>query len=382
MADDTDPWAAFRDQSQQTSAAPDPWAAFRDKAPAAAPEGNRVVYPERGGVAPGPASSGDPTYDLFVSQEAQNDPRAFSQKAKDVSKYYGELGILSGDSATFGLGNRAMAYGRALADGYAGEGVNYGRRIDEQNAYLNKLREADPDRAVAAELLGGYASGAGLGRAGLTLAKPTAGWINRAIRGGTEGAGYGAAQAVGQNYGDVWEKGAAAVPGGILGFGMGAGIPLAASAGTSIWNALGGRLSKLPAPLLRAVEADRAGVEGLSDMGPAAMLPDAGPSMRGLAQGASTTPGTGRTALHENLTAREQETIPRMTAERERIMGPAPSPAICREANAEARRAMSRRNGRKHSRMPKAVDTQGVANRIEELIGQQARRCASRSGKD
>jgi len=319
-----------------------------------------------------PLPPSDPVQDMFVPAEAQRAAATpFPERAAASTQFYGPMAPMAADTFTFGLGNRGVAYGRSLIGRALGEETDYAQKVAEQNEYLKRIREEQPERAIAADLTGGMLGGAGMARAGITLARPGVGWISRAVRGGTEGALQGAAQGAGQNYGDWGDKAAAAAPGAIFGGVVGTSLPLAVSGSAGIRdlaNVMRGRTAAYPPSLLRAVEADRAGLEALPQMGPEGMVPDAGPSLRVLAQGAVTQPGTGRTALIGNLTRREEATIPRMTAERERIFGgPALTPTEVRNEVNAARQAMDP-EWRAAFQGAHAVDTTPIANRLDADI--------------
>jgi len=309
----------------------------------------------------------DPTEQLFVSREAI-DPQA--KRVENLPKYYGEMIPMAADAATFGLGNRAVAHIRAVL-GEGSWGDNYNKHIASQNAYLKQLRDADPDRAVMSELLGGVGSGAGLARAGITLAKPGVGWISRAVRGGAEGALQGAAQGAGQSYGTLGEKALAAGTGAAMGGTFGTGIPLAVS-GTAVPKTLfdmyKGNVPKYPPSMLRAAEADRAALEVLPQkMGPEGMLVDT-PSMRRVAAGAMTVPGPGATKMETNLLARERETPLRLREGLDTKFGPTPVP---KHIEAEVERA-AREIGPEWDKAfnnAKAVDADKVALWLEGQIG-------------
>ena len=281
-----------------------------------------VVSLPDSGVSPAPELTADPSGGMFSAPEATAASQTpFIQRATDLNKGIAEGGILAADAATYGMGNRAIAWGRGVA---SQEG--YDKYIEQQNAYLNRLRAENPERAIAAELTGGFLGGSGLARAGITLARPGVGWVSRAIRGTAEGAAHGAAQSAGQNYGDWGDKVSAGAQGAVLGGVLGGGVPIGVSAAAGARNlhrAMRGNRPEFPPSLLRAVDADRQGVQNLTTQyGPDAMLPDAGPSMRGLAQGAATAPGEGRSALDAALRARDRQTGRRIEAGAEDILGP------------------------------------------------------------
>jgi hypothetical protein len=342
------------------------------KTPAPPPVGHYAK--PRQPVAEGPASSGDPTYDLFVSPEAQNAPGTVGERAAKLPQYYGEMLPMAADSATYGLGNRGVAWGRSVLEGQ--RGGTYADRLAEQNAYLNQLREADPDRAVMAELLGGVAGGAGLAKAGITLAKPGVGWISRAVRGGTEGALQGAAQGAGGSYGTLEDKLIAAGKGGAMGGVLGTGVPLAvtgASGVKTLADIYKGNIPQYPPAFLRAVDADllpggrRVGVQNVGSLGDEGALVDTGPSMLRLAAAAKATPGEGSSKLENMLVAREDMTTPRVREGTKQALGPDFVPShverdvelALKQIGPEWDAALN--NG-------KAVDTQKLANWLDTQI--------------
>jgi hypothetical protein len=152
---------------------------------------------------------------------------------------------------------------------------------------------------------------------------------------------------------------------------FGGAVPLAGSAGAgarSVVRLARGEADELPAQLLRGVEADRAGIEGMRrTLGPDGMLVDTGPTMRGIAQGAAATPGEGRTRLVNTLAERERETVPRMTAGREAITGPAPTTREINEQITADMRAMDP-EWRAAGRGARAVDTTPIAHDLDALI--------------
>ena len=315
--------------------------------------------------------SDDPITSMFVSPEALAvSERPFTERAAESATFYGPMAPIAADTATFGVGNRALAYTRSLIGRALGEETDYAQKLAEQNTTLERWRQEEPERSIAAELTGGVAGPMGIARTGFTLARPGAGWISRAARGGAEGAAYGAAQGAGHEYGNVGDKILAGGTGAAFGAAVGAGVPLAvsgAAGGRALWNAARGRPPEYPTALARAVEADRPGVENMFDLGPEAMLPDTGPSVRVLAQGAATGTGPGRSALVNALRLREEQTIPRMTAERQRILGPAPVPGQVAEQLDEARAALGPGYERAFARA-RAVDPEPVAHWIEAQI--------------
>ena len=119
------------------------------------------------------------------------------------------------------------------------------------------------------------------------------------------------------------------------GFGFGAALPAAGSlakgaydAGSALFAPVIEGLGRPASALMRlAAKADGASAESLSKLGPDAMLPDTGPSMLGLAQGAATGVGPGLSALVKALEARNAATSQRLGETLDQHLGPTPVPS-------------------------------------------------------
>lgn len=265
----------------------------------------------------------------------QRDDRPWKEKAADVADWHQKALRLAGNSFTYGLGDRARAIGQTLWGTTPAGGPGYSEALKEQNAITQKIRDENPQRAIAADIGGAVAGGFGLARAGVTTAGrfATAPWYARAGAAGAEGAALGAAQGAGNTYTgnpmDYAENaGKGAMVGGLLGLPGPAVGQLAGSAARGVQNMWGDRRG-IPAALAAAAHTDAAGVATLQNRGARAMLPDAGPAMQGVAQGAALPgpgPSTGRSALIENLTERNRTVPQTITGEVNRTFGRAPTP--------------------------------------------------------
>ena len=130
--------------------------------------------------------------------------------------------------------------------------------------------------------------------------------------------------------------------GATLGVGIGAAAPAAGRPGRRA-PIVAWPIAACSADLTAIAEAAQADAPGLQRVSPTpgAMLPDAGPSMLGVAQGAVTgTGGPGRTALVDALGARDVATGQRITGEVNRTFGPARVPSQVQEGIRGAQQAL------------------------------------------
>lgn len=274
------------------------------------------------------------------------------------------------NALTFGLADK-FAGGM---DALTGAAPSYDAGVKSQRAQTQKAREDDPGAAVVGELAGGVAGGAGLIKSGVTLAgRVGPKLLPRVLGYGLEGGAYGAAHGAGntysdkpQDYVDNAKKGAS------FGAAVGAGLPVAGTVASGAYRTgsafLGPRVadtSRGASAMLRAAaQADETGIHNLPQMGGAAMLPDAGPAMLGLAQGAGTGTGQGRSRLVNALTTREQQTGPRLARSLDDNLGPAPVPSQI-EDGLEASRQAVRLQYAPAIASGRAVNTQQLANALD-----------------
>lgn len=280
---------------------------------------------------------------------------------------------LAASGATFGLADKFAG----AMDYLTGRAKSYDEGVKAQRAETQAIRDASPGPAAVAEALGGLGTGAGLATSGLTLAgRMGPRLLPRVFGYGAEGAGYGAAHGAGSTYSDKaadYLEGAksGATAGGLIG----GGLPVAGAAAGPAYRAaaafLGPRVegaSRGASAMLRgAAQADEAGLQGLPQMGPDAMLIDAGPAMLGLGQGAGTGTGAGRTRLVNNLRGRDVNTGARLAQSLDENLGPAPIPSKIEAGLKAERKALSPEYEAAFDQA-KAVDTQSVINKIDEMI--------------
>jgi len=249
----------------------------------------------------------------------------------EVGEYYSKLGRLSTNALTFGLADRFAAAGETLTGG----APSYAEALKQQRGTSEQIAKENPQMAVAADIVGGAGGGMGLARMGLTTAGrfAAAPWYARGAAAGLEGAAQGAAQGAGNTYSGnpmdyVSNAGQGAALGGALGLVAPAVGQVAGAAAKGAQNMWGDRMG-VPGALARAAQTDAPGVANLQNRGARAMLPDAGPAMQGVAQGAVLGgEGPGRAAIINNLTARNQTVPQAITGEVDQIFGPARTPSV------------------------------------------------------
>jgi hypothetical protein len=229
----------------------------------------------------------------------------------------------------FGLGDRA----RAGMDAVIGAG-SYGDSLGREQAETAQFQATHPIAAPAVEAVGNITTPIGvIGAAarGATLGtKMLYGAGAGALLGGVQGA------ASSKDWTNLPQTAIDAGIGGIVGGGVGAAMPGAAriiGAGYGrVADAISGRADGMSRSasrhLVDAIAADTpAAVQArLAELGPDAMLVDAGPSLLGKGQGASLNSDEGRTILQGRLTARDQATNQRIMEDVNRALGPAEDP--------------------------------------------------------
>lgn len=277
---------------------------------------------------------------------------------------------LVSNSLTFGLADK-FAGGM---DALTGQAPSYDAGVKAQRAQTQSIRDAAPAPAMAAEVAGGLLGGAGMVKSGLTLANRVGpGMLARILGYGTEGAAYGAAHGAGNTYSDKGSDYTAnAAKGALTGAAIGGALPVVGSvagAGYRLGSAfLGPRVegvSRGPSAMLRgAAMADEQGMRNLPQMGPDAMLVDAGPAMLGLGQGAGTGTGPGRSQLVNALTGRDNQTGQRLAQTLDNSLGPSPVPSQV-EAHLSGNRALVAQDYEPIIQNATAVNPMRLANQLD-----------------
>ena len=313
-----------------------------------------------------------------MAEEKPFDPDAFLEKPFDPDEFLKKTAPTTWDqlqnvargasnAATFYEWDRARAGLQALTSD-----KTYAEALKEEVAKSKRAgEEAGPFLRGTGEALGGMVPGVGLtaatSRALGTAARPV---LQRMGIGAAEGGVLGAAQGAGATYtGKPEDYLTNAGMGATLGVGIGAAAPAAGTVAAGAYRGLANRgmFGGPSRAIAEAAQADAAGLQRVATT-PGAMLPDAGPSMLGVAQGAVTgTGGPGRTALVEGLRARDVATPQRITGEINQTFGPAPVPSQVEEGIRGAQRALGPQYEAALARA-RAVDTSALARDLETQI--------------
>lgn len=235
------------------------------------------------------------------------------------------------------LGDRAAA----ALDTVSGTGLpnaNYAKNLANEQA---QTQWAQSEHPIASRVLGGAGSLAGAGAIAATLPEDiglgAAALGGRAIGSAITGGGISGVNAASAEP-DLTAPG---VPGRVgtataLGAGLGGVAPIAGvglgSAYTGTMNAVNGGAEGVSRaasrPLVRALAADDPSAVSarMQNLGPLAMLADAGPAMRETAQAVAIENPEGLSTVERNLTARNAGTNQRLQSDINTALGPAASP--------------------------------------------------------
>jgi hypothetical protein len=272
---------------------------------------------------------------------------------------------VAGHSATFGLDDRL----RGLYSQLTG-GKGYSAATDEAAAATAAAQQRlGPGGEFAAAATGAMLPGVALPKLGVTLFREGLPLASRVWRGIAEGAGYGAAQGAGQTYsGNPEDYAVSAGKGAGMGAVLGGVAPVVGQTLGSGYRWLANKgwgKDAVPQVIADAANAD---ISGLRNLPPGGMLPDAGPSMQGVAQGAVTgTGGEGRTALVTALENRDAGAGQRIQGTVDALYGPAPVPS---RLEAGVRQQMANMGPAYDAvlNQAKAVDTEPAANWLQTQI--------------
>lgn len=361
----TDKWwtAAPLAPAQVPAAADGEWwkaAPLADAAPVSAPQ-----------MAPEYDAMGNPTGGMVAAPAPVT--MGYGEQMGKIGGLVDKGVRLLANGATFGMADR-FAGGM---DALTGQAPSYSEGVGAQHAKTEEIRKEAPILSTVIEAAGGLGTGLGLAKNGITLAgRVGPGLLRRGFGFGLEGAGYGAAAGAGNTYSDNPQDFADnAASGARTGLLIGGALPLAGAAASGafrlakpIFSRPIDGVGRTGSTLMRvAAQADEPGLRGLVNLGPEAMLPDAGPSMLGLAQGAGTGTGPGRSALVNALRERDAGVGQRLAASVDEALGPAPIPSRVDAGLKTSQRALSPEY-EKALEGAKAVDSLPIAERIETLI--------------
>lgn len=320
-----------------------------------------------------PAAPADP----FAAPTGAEAPPAlaamgYGELAKTAGRTVDNIVRSAANSMTFGMADR-FAGGM---DALTGRAPSYDAGLTAQRAESEARRKEQPAAAVVGDVAGGLTGGIGLAKSGVTLAgRVGSGLLPRVLGYGTEGALYGAAHGAGNTYsGNPMDYVEAAKKGGTTGALIGGALPVLGSVAAPIYRTaaafLGPRVegaSRGASAMLRAAaQADEAGLRALPEMGPEAMLVDAGPAMLGLGQGAGTGTGAGRTALVNALRHRDTRTGQRLADALDMNLGPSPVPSRV-EAHLSGDRAYAGLGYEPLLQNAQAVNTRALADQLDNI---------------
>lgn len=224
-----------------------------------------------------------------------------------------------------------------------GAGNDYAANLERERKRTDEFATEHPYVSGGANLVGGVALPLGaLGAAakGVSLGAKT-------LLGAGAGAGFGAVQgaAGSKDWTDLPQTAKDAAFGAGTGALIGGAIPgTSAAVGAAygkVMNAMRGRVEGMSrgasSHVIKGVEADGpAAVRArLDELGPDAMLGDAGPALLGKLQGAALNSDEGRSVAMNALTTRDKGTNARIQSDVNRVLGPAEDPQL---ASANIRR--------------------------------------------
>lgn len=290
--------------AQPAEAAP----AQPSEAPAAVPSSVAVV-PQEAPAAPEPAPTSSNPGVLQRIREAVHAPTRIL-----------ENGIL------LGLGDRA----RAGMDAIIGNG-SYGGNLKREQAETASYEREHPAAAIASGLVGGAVAPIGA----IGAASRGADLVTKSLLAAGAGGAIGGLQGglSSKDWTDIPQTAKDVATSGVVGGGLGLVLPgagQAIGAGVrSVADVLRGRADGMTRAatghLARAIEAD-GGMPAvrtrLDELGPDAMLLDAGQSLKGMAQGANLVAPEARAMTSARLQARDDLTNTRIKGDVDRILGP------------------------------------------------------------
>lgn len=317
-------------------------------------------YAPRTTVTPGDENP----FSKYAPKAAAAEEGTLSKVARAADGYVRQIA----DGVTFGLADKVAA----KLDEMTGRGGSYDDNLKTERARTETFAEENPISATAAQIAGGIVTGGGLAKAGVTLLPRVAGkgMAAKIGAGAAEGAAYGAVTGAGHTDGQASDYVDGAAEGAKYGALIGGALPIAGKAIGKAYETVEplvrGQARDLPrgagGVLASATSADRAGLDAVKQLGPDAMLADAGPSFLGIAQGVATRPGEGRSALVNAVTERNQGRTGRLAADTAENLGPARSPIEATQELAATRAAKT------NPAITKALAEAGPVD-VSEVVG-------------
>lgn len=285
---------------------------------------NRVTDPAILAQLNAPVSKGNRVTDPAVlAQLNAPEPKSYVQKIDDVVRALA-------NGMTFGLADRFAA----KMDEATGRGGDYAGNLEAEREKTDRFASEHPVISTGANLVGGAAVPIGA----IGAAAKGVGLGTKILYGAGAGAGIGGVQGAmeSRDWSDPVQVLKDAGKGMVIGGAIGGAIPVGGKvigAGYNVVaNAARGRVDGMSRAagghLINAMEADgpAAVQQRMRELGPDAMLADAGPAFLGKAQGASLNSDEGRSILQNTLTRRNEGTNARIQSDVNRALGPAEDP--------------------------------------------------------
>lgn len=268
-----------------------------------------------------------------------------------------------------------FAAGMGAATGIGGRFGDYSGNLEKQRAEDKKLEEGAPVANTAAHLVGGAITPMGA----LGAAARGTGLLAKTLRGGGVGAAFGGVQGASEapdltDIGDVAKRGAT---GAAIGGTLGMALPATGKAIGAGYNWLADRLIRSngisrPATkhLADALLADTpaAARARVNELGPDAMLADAGPALLGKAQGATLNSDEGRSVMVNALTRRNEGTNQRIMSDVDRALGPAEDPQTVTNAIRARRTEVDNANYPAALNNAPDVQTAPILTQLDDMI--------------
>jgi hypothetical protein len=244
------------------------------------------------------------------------------------------------NGAFLGLGDRARALVDAGTEALSGKGFDYSTNLKREQGDTEQFAKDHPIASPVLEATGGVIAPLAVVKA--AAAPATLGM--KTLAGVGAGAGIGGAQGglASKDWTDLPQVAKDIAFGGAVGGAFGGAMPgaskIVGAAYEKVANALSGKVDGMSRAasghLIRGVEADGpAAVQArLAELGPDAMLADAGPALLGKTQGAALNSDEGRSVLQTALTTRNEGTNARVMGDVNRALGPAEDPQTVNDA--------------------------------------------------
>ena len=223
--------------------------------------------------------------------------------------------IAAGLDAPFVAGKRALVDGQPFDMGKAYDDRLAGYRQDEA-----EFRESNPVSSFVGEAAGAVAGTvANPALRAITSAPAGASILAQTGRGALAGGALGGAYGFGSGEGGIENRAVGAATGAAAGGVVGAAAPAAIQgvrkAGQFVadktinllpFRQMGAAERKVAEALMRDGMTPEQAAARLKEMGPEAAIMDLGTNVRGLARGAATVPGEGKTAITNKVVARQE----------------------------------------------------------------------------